>query len=135
MLKSLLSARPLATDLGLLLLRLTVGLSMLTHGWPKFSGYSEKLNAFADPYGLGSPVSLTLAVFAEFFCSLFLIAGLFSRLAVIPLAITMFTAFFVIHGADPYGKKELALIYLAVYVVLFFTGPGRYSADAALRKA
>ena len=84
---------------------------------------------FADPYGLGATVSLALAVFAEFFCSLLVVTGTFTRLATIPLIVTMLTAFLLIHGADPFPRKELALMYLVPFVTLFVTGPGRFSVD------
>lgn len=133
MVKGMTSYRPLALDLGLLLLRVATGLLLLTHGWPKLMGFSARMNTFADPYGLGSAPSLALAVFAEFFCSVFLIMGLFTRWALIPLVITMLTIVFVVHGSDPFGKKELALLYLVPFLTLSFTGPGKFSLDG-LRK-
>ena len=72
--------------------RATAGL-MLTHGIPKLqrllSGEEIK---FADPYGLGPEVSFVLVIFAEFLCSILVALGLATRLAVIPLMITMATA-------------------------------------------
>ena len=115
---------------GLLVLRVGVGASMmLGHGWGKLSSFGTMSAKFADPYGLGATVSLALAVFAEFFCSLLVITGTFTRLATIPLIVTMLTAFLLIHGADPFPRKELALMYLVPFVTLFVTGPGRFSVD------
>lgn len=128
------SRRIVATDgptsLGLLLLRLWVGLIMaLSHGWAKLTTYGERADQFPDPLGVGSPVSLGLTIFAEFFCALAFAAGLFTRAVAIPLIITMVVAAFVIHGDDPFGKKELALLFAAPFVAVFVTGPGRYSLD------
>ena len=64
-----------------------------------------------------------------FGCFILLIVGFLTRLATVPLAITMLVALFVVHGADPWQKKELAACYLAVYLTLFFTGPGVFSVD------
>jgi putative oxidoreductase len=50
-------------------------------------------------------------------------------LATIPLIITMSVAAFVAHGADPFGKKELALLYLVIYLFLLFAGSGKFSID------
>jgi len=120
----------LAGSAGIALLRVVAGLLMLwAHGWPKYNNFLIVSAVFSDPYGLGSHFSLMLAIFAEVFCSLALIAGFATRLALIPLAFTMFTAYFVVHGADPFAMKELSLLYLLVYVVLMITGPGRFSAD------
>ncbi len=120
-------ARP---DFLILILRLAVAGFMLTHGYPKLL----KLIAwgeikFGDPIGLGVTLSLILAVFAEFFCSVFIAMGLGTRYATIPLIITMSVAAFVVHASDPFGRKELALLYLLIYLTLFFTGSGKYSLD------
>lgn len=116
----------------LLLLRVGAGLMMLTHGFPKLQKLLSGQFNFADPFGLGEAISLGLAVFAEFFCSILVILGLGTRLAVIPLLITMFTAVFIIHAGDPFGKKELALMYSMVYLALLIGGSGKYSLDEKL---
>ena len=118
------------TDVGVLVLRLFFGLTMaFAHGLPKLSGFGDMMNTFPDPIGLGSPIALGLAVFAEFFCALAVAVGLFTRLNTIPLIITMFVAAFIIHGDDPFKKMELALCFLAAYVGIFCTGGGKYSVD------
>ena len=119
-----------ATSFGLLILRLGTGLTMaFGHGWGKLTTFSEGAAQFPDPLGVGSSVSLALAVFAEFFCSLAITAGLVTRAAVVPVMITMLVAFFLIHGADPFAKQEKSLLYLIPLMTLFLTGPGRYSLD------
>lgn len=118
----------------LLLLRVAVGLLMMTHGWGKLSNFSAISGSFPDPIGVGSQMSLILAVGAEFFGSILLIFGILTRLVVIPLAFTMAIAFFVIHAADPLQVKELALFYLIIYIFLFMSGPGEYSLDNVLSK-
>ncbi len=115
------------TDFGLLILRLTSGGFMLTHGLPKLMGYSQYVTQFPDPIGFGVPVALSLTIFAEVICAGMLAIGLFSRLALIPLIITMAVAGFVIHGADPFQKKEMAFLFLSIYVALFLMGSGKYS--------
>ena len=125
-----------AGDAGVTLLRLVLGLTMLlAHGVPKLANYLMLSAVFPDPYGISSTLSLILAIFAEFFCSLLLIFGLLTRPALIPLAFTMFTAFFMVHRADPFLNKELALLYLVGFMVLFITGPGRISLDAIVQEA
>lgn len=117
-------------DLGLLILRLAAGGLMLTHGTPKLIKLFEGGEIqFADTFGLGMGITLALVVFAEFICSVLIILGLGTRLAAIPLIITMFTAAFVIHAADPFQRKEMAILYLIMYVVIAITGPGKHSLD------
>jgi len=116
---------------GILLLRLlTGGVMLAAHGWSKLTGFSSMAGQFPDPIGLGSTPSLALVVFAEVFCAAAVILGLFTRAAVIPLVITMLVAFFVVHGSDPFGDKELPLLYATAFLALAFTGAGRYSIDA-----
>ncbi len=125
------------TSVGLLIIRVTVGLTMaLLHGWPKLANFSERTETFADPLGLGSTVSLVLAMGAEFFCSLLLVVGLFSRAAAVPLLFTMFVIVFLVQaGNDLAGtSRELALVFGFCYLTLIFTGPGRFSLDHLLMK-
>lgn len=122
-----------AGSFGLLILRIFAGATMaIAHGWGKLKGFSEMSSQFPDPIGVGSPTALGLAVFAEFFCSIAIVLGLFTRAAAIPLLITMLVAAFMIHGSDPFQKKELALFYGTVFLTLVFTGAGKFSIDAKL---
>jgi putative oxidoreductase len=122
------------THFSLLLLRLSAGGFMLTHGYPKLQRLLSGEMQFGDPLGLGPEVSLVLAVFAEFFCSILVVLGLGTRLAVIPLIVTMAVAAFIVHADDPFARKEMALIYLVSYVVLLLTGSGKISLDQILFK-
>ena len=120
--------------LGLLLLRFVSGGIMLTHGYQKLIKISELKSGFPDPLGVGSDISLYLTIFAELLCAALLVIGLFTRLALVPLIVTMVVAFFIIHAKDPLGEKELALFYLVAYTTLLFTGPGKFSLDKAVLK-
>lgn len=117
-------------DSGLFVLRVAFGVFMLVYGIQKLIGFSELAGKFPDPIGIGSQLSLIMAIGAEVGCSILLILGLGTRLAVIPLAFTMIVALFIVHAADPWKVKELAALYLAVYAVISITGPGRCSLDA-----
>lgn len=123
-----------STDIALLIARAGIAILMLTHGIPKmmmlFSGAPVM---FPPVMGMSAELSLSLAVFAEVACSLLLLAGFATRLAVVPLIITMMLAALFIHAADPFVKQEPAFQYLLVYVVLLFTGSGRYSIDYLLQ--
>ena len=121
--------------IALFILRLAGGALMLTHGWGKMMTlFSGDPIQFADPIGIGQTASLILAVFAEVVCAVLLIAGLFTRYAAIPLIITMLVAALIIHGSDPIGDKELALLYLAIFVAIAILGGGKYSLDALRKK-
>lgn len=124
-----------ATDIALCIFRIWVSILMLMHGFPKlmlFFGAEEIL--FADPIGMGIMASLALAVFAEVICSVLIILGLATRLAAIPLIVAMCVAIFVVHVPDGWGRQELPSLYLAGYVLLLLTGPGKFSLDQVFMK-
>ncbi|MFN4363838.1 DoxX family protein [Chryseobacterium hispalense] len=122
-------------DIILLVVRVFIGFAMLSHGFPKLQMLLEggKIEFF-DFLGLGLTISLTLTVFAEFVCSILLILGLFTRVALGFLIFTMIIAGFVVHGADPFEKREMSLIYLSVYLLLMTFGPGNISVDYMIEK-
>lgn len=120
-------------DVVLLIIRVGIGAMMLVHGFPKL----QMLMAggeiqFPGVMGLSPALSLGLAVFAEFLCSILLIIGLRTRLASVPLIITMLVAVFVVHANDPFANQELGLHYLLSYIVLLILGGGKFSVDAFL---
>jgi putative oxidoreductase len=125
-------------SLSLLIQRLIFGFFMLFgHGWGKLVNFTDRMDSFPDPLGVGSPLSLGLAVFAEVFCAFLVGIGLLTRAALIPLIITMAVAAFMVHGGDPlFGRgpsKEMALLFMAAYVSIFVAGPGKFSVDHLLK--
>lgn len=134
MLKKLRSTQPLSLDLSLLVFRVAAGGLMLFHGLPKLLGFAERKETFSDPIGLGKTLSLTLTVGAEFFCSILIILGLFTRFAALPLIFSMSVIIFVVHGDDPWKDRELALFYLSSFIGIFLAGPGKYSSDEILKR-
>lgn len=128
------SYTPFAFNIATLLLRVGFGVLMIpNHGWAKLSHFAEKKDNFMSFMGLSPVLSLSLATFAEFFCSLLLILGLFTRLATIPLIITMLVALKV-HEWQFFGKYELVPAFLFGYTAILLLGPGKFSLDAAIRK-
>lgn len=122
-------------SIGILAARIGFGGMMLTHGWPKLERVisTGKLQ-FGDPIGLGPEISLILTIFAEFVCSILIVLGLKTKLAAIPPAFTMLVAAFLVHGDDPFSKKEFALLYFFGFFILIFVGSGQYSMDNYLGK-
>ena len=116
----------------LLVMRIFFGIMFLTHGYDKLMAHSSMSYLFADPVGLGSTVSFWMVVFAELVCSLALIFGILQRVALIPMIIAMAVAFFMVHSGAPFAAKELSFIYMIIFVLLFITGPGKYSFDAVI---
>lgn len=121
-------------SLVILLARIVFGFLFLSHGIAKLHFYSENPDTFPNPIGLGSTQSLWLVLFAEILCSLGFILGALFRLCLIPMIFTMCIAFFVIHAGDTLAVKEPSLMYLTIFVLLYITGPGKYSIDGILKK-
>ena len=125
---------PLMQSMGVLLMRLTFGGLMLSmHGWQKILNFSDRADSFPDPLGIGNSASMGLAVMAEFICSALVAVGFMTRIMVFPLIITMAVAFFIIHGDDPFQKKELAAVYGIAFIAIALIGPGKFSIDRQLQ--
>lgn len=123
--------KPDTTKASLLLLavRIIFGILLMNHGIQKWSNFQELSTAFPDPLGIGSPISLGLAIFGELMCSMAFIVGFLYRLAMIPMIFTMIVAFFIVHANDVFAVKELAFIYLVVFIIMYIAGPGKFSID------
>jgi len=118
------------TDIGKLILRVGFGGMMLSHGIPKlmmlFNGGGAN---FPDPIGIGGTATLILAVIAEVICPILIMIGYKTKLAAILPVITMLVAAFVVHGDDPWGKKEFALVYGLGFLVAGLIGNGKYAIE------
>lgn len=125
---------PRSVSVMLLVLRLLFGVLLLWHGMNKIAQVETVAESFPNPLGLGHKLSFYLVVFAEVICSAAVIMGAFYRLALIPIIFAMAVAFFVVHHGQPLVAKELALIYMVVFVVLYFMGAGAYSLDNIIAK-
>lgn len=132
--KKLLSIRysTAAFNVSMLLIRLVFGLLMMNHGYDKLIHFSAKKAEFINFLGMGQTLSLVLVVFAEFFCALFIVLGLFTRLSLIPLIITMCVALFKVHHGDFMGEGQMAAAFLGAYLALLLTGPGKISVDGLI---
>lgn len=122
-------------DIGLLIMRLGAGSLILTHGYPKLMRFfGDAPIKFMDFLGLGPVVSLSLAVFAEFFCAILIIIGFKTRLATVPLMVTMLTAALVAHAGDPFGRKELPLLFFFMFLSIMIFGAGKFSIDGMIKR-
>ena len=137
------SIEPINLSLGLLLIRVIIGVLMAFYGYEKLMHFEEM--AASDFWaknvsfcGMTGKFPLACTIFAEFFCSLLLLIGLFTRLALIPLLICMgyiiaiVVKFSIITTGDNGKEINTAFVYFIIYLALFLTGPGKYSIDAKL---
>ncbi len=132
--KKIIGYQSLHIDLALLLLRFILGGLLTYHGYTKLIAFNDILPHFKDLIGIGSKLSFILVIIAEFGCGILVTIGLYTRLAVIPISITMFVAFFIAHGNDPFYMKELPFVFLLLSLVIFITGSGKISIDKLIQK-
>ena len=107
---------------------------MIPHGYQKLMNFAAKSSGFSDPFHIGGPASMSLTIFAELFCAVFVVLGLITRFACIPLIVAMSVALFYAHHGQIFGDGEHAALYLVGYVALLFTGPGKMSVDRLIGK-
>jgi putative oxidoreductase len=123
-----------AFNTAMLLLRIVVAGLMLKHGYDKMVHFEDTAKTMMNFMGIGQKASTALVIFAEFFCSLLVIIGLFTRFACIPLIITMAVALIKAHNNDFLGDGQMATLYLVSFIVLLLTGPGKISIDSMIGK-
>ena len=123
-----------AFNFGMLLLRAGLGGLMISNGYDKLVNYGKYRGDFMNFLGMGSSLSLALLIFAEFFCSLFLIFGLFSRLVTIPLIIAMSVAVAKAHNLEIFGEGEHATLFIIGFLTILIVGPGKLSVDGMVGK-
>lgn len=134
------SFQPINVSAGILLIRVVIGVLMAFYGYQKLINFETM--AASDFWakevsflGMTGKTPLALTIFAEFFCSLLLILGLFTRLALIPLIICMgyivacVAKFEVIYSGDNGIEMNTAFVYFIIYIGILLTGPGNYSLD------
>lgn len=130
---ALFGSHPLATDLGLLALRVGLGLSMaVTHGLGMVPPSEGFVGNVADLGFFQADLFAWLAGLAQLVGGTLIAVGLLSRPAAAVLAVTMGVAFFLAHAGDPFGLRELSFVYGVVALGFVLTGPGRFSLDHLL---
>ncbi len=121
-------------NFGMLVLRVTLGVLLMSHGYAKLIHFSGLKHSFMNFMGIGSNISLILIIFAEFFCGIFLILGLFTRFACIPIIIAMCVIVFIASDGQIFAQGERGAMYLASAIMILFCGPGKVSVDGMIGK-
>lgn len=124
-------------SMALLILRLVVGVAFMFHGWGKIQAPFSWMGPEAPVPGIFQ----FLAALSEFGGGLAWVLGALTSLASLGIGFTMLVATYMhmVVMKDPFvasgpgqASYELALVFLAVSVVFFIMGPGKYSVDAKL---
>lgn len=114
-------------DAGLFFLRIA-GSFMLAyvHGWPKVMNYAHELTVIEDPFGLGPHFSLWSALIAEIVCPLFIMAGVATRLACLPVLAVLLVSMLVVHPGWSIAEGQFGWLLLIIFVTIALCGPGRW---------
>lgn len=123
-----------AINAALFIIRVCFAILIIYHGYQKLSHFETMQHQFPGLLGMSSTMVLVLAIFAEFFCGILLLLGLFTRFACIPLIITMSVALVKAHNMDVFGKGEAATLFLIVFIAILLAGPGKASLDSVINK-
>jgi putative oxidoreductase len=122
----------------LLVARLTVGVLFVSTGWGKVHDLA-KVTSFFTELGIPMPgLNATVASYTELVCGSLLVVGLASRLASLPLVVTMIVAILTAKRAEVSGLADLfGLVewtYIALLLVIAAVGPGPVSLDTAIAR-
>jgi putative oxidoreductase len=123
-----------AFNLAMFILRVGAGILIMHHGYDKLVHFNQYSQHFIHFLGMSAGLTLSLVIFAEFFCAIFIILGLFTRLAAIPLVIDLSMAVAKGHDMDIFGKGELPALFVLIFITILILGPGRISIDGMITK-
>ncbi|WP_078410245.1 DoxX family protein [Priestia abyssalis] len=129
-------------DLGLLLIRLVIGLAFIGHGTQKlfgwFGGYGLKgTGGWMESIGIKPGVTMALlAGLSELIGGALFAAGLFTALAAALITVTMMVAIVKVHAPNGFWVSqngyEFNLVLIAVVIGIALIGPGQYALSAVL---
>ncbi|MBA5687450.1 DoxX family protein [Duganella sp. LX47W] len=128
-------ALPAAPDAGLLLLRLAGAFLLLyVHGVPKLLHYGSELHHIEDPLHLGAGITLSLAIFAEVLCPLLVAAGVYTRLACLPILFLLLVSMVFVHPDWSIADGQFGWLLMTIFASVAVAGPGRYRLGSLPRR-
>ena len=130
------------SDIGLLLLRIVLGIVFFVHGTQKVFGWfggsglekwGDYLSTFSSPKHLSPLIAI-----AELLFGITILVGVFTKISSLVAFVFMIFAIFLAHYKNGFfvnkGGYEYALVLAVASLVLFFTNAGKYSIDHQLIK-
>lgn len=122
-------------DIAKLLLRLSVGIMMLFHGFHKIIHGIEGIKNLVRSSGMPEVFAYGVYI-GEVIAPIFIILGLYARVASLVLAFNMFVAIALMYSNSLFalGKHgapaiELPFFYFILSVVIFFLGSGKFAVN------
>lgn len=122
-----------AADAALFWLRITgVLMLLLVHGLPKLFNFEHELTLIEDPFGMGARLTLSLAIFAEVFCPIFIAAGLLTRLATLPVLFLLVVSVLWVHPEWSLAEGQFAWLLLIIFSTILVGGSGKLAVGTSL---
>ncbi|SKB93850.1 putative oxidoreductase [Soonwooa buanensis] len=126
---------PRIQDVTLLAFRVLLsGELIYAHGLKKLGVGVGEAEVVPNPLNLPEAFNSLFADAASLIFPLFVIAGLATRIAVLPILAVTLTGYFVLHFHDAPLIKDTPFMYSLSYLVILFLGPGKYSLDYFIQK-
>lgn len=115
---------------GLLFFRVAVAFELLfVHGLKKIGIGVAIAETVPNPLGLPEFFNQAFAIVANIIMPLFIAAGLFTKLATLPILAVTLSGFFIVHFNDPIAIRDIPFMYSVCFLFLTIVGPGKYSLD------
>lgn len=127
------------SNMARLFIRLFVGVMFMQFGIRHLVGFEHLRATFPAMLGMSSEVCLVIMIIIEIICSLLIMVGFLTRLAVIPPIISMLASeYYILHdllpdtmayGIDSTQPGYLPIMFIGIYLFILLAGPGKISLD------
>jgi putative oxidoreductase len=122
-------------NIGLLVFRILLSAElMIVHGLKKIGIGTTEAEQVPNPLHFPYAFNQAFAITANLIFPVFIILGLFTRFAILPVIAVTLTGYFVVHWHDSLLEKDTPFMYSLSYLLLLALGPGKYSVDYLLHK-
>jgi putative oxidoreductase len=122
--------------LSVLIFRVAVSIElMLAHGMKKIGIGVQVAEHVPNPLHLPGVLNEWFAIAGNLIFPVFVIVGLFTRLAILPILAITLTGYFVVHLHESILEKDTPFMYSVVFLLILFIGPGKYSIDSLLHRS
>jgi putative oxidoreductase len=114
----------------LLFFRVAVSVELIVaHGLKKVGIGTTFAEVVPNPLGFPDFFNQVFAISANLVMPLFIILGLMTRIAALPILAVTLTGYFILHFNDPLLVKDVPFIYSLCFLLILFLGAGNYSID------
>lgn len=114
----------------LFIFRIALSLELIiAHGLKKLGVGVAEAEQIPNPLNLPEAFNNLFADAANLVFPVFVIIGLFTRVAVLPILAVTLTGYFILHWNDALLIKDTPFMYSLCYLFLLFVGSGKYSID------